>query len=489
MKSFEQYIEEAYNFRLGGSQNKGYEQNKVKTFGDLTVGDSYYVWDPTRTEVHKFIIKNIEETSKAILFYYADESYCCHSISKNKLEESIIEHIERDYIATSYEAIKEKAKEKNKTLRCVLKYDYEAKTFIEESYNFRLGGSQRKGFDQKVTFADLAEGESYYIWEPNNLKVNEFVIKKIVDRDNYVRFYYDDGDYNYHSIPKKNLKESIRNYSSKYYIAASYEVIEEKAKEEGVVLKGALKYDTVVQEFVEEAYNFRLGGSQKKGFEQTKVTTFGGLTVGDSYYLLDLKRSEVHELIIQHIVENKDIIRFYYDDGDYDYHSILKKNSKESIRRYSTRYYIAASYEAVEEKAREEHISLRGVLKYKSATKEFIEEAYNFRLGGSQQKGYGQARVKTFGELEEGDEFYKWTWTTKEYAYKYAVKKVEKFDNGDTFIYFDEGKYDYILIHYNYNKTVKFVRSGAYVYATNEDDLREAVKKEYHSDIKKIVNK
>ena len=40
MRTFEQYIDEAYNFRLGGSQKKGFNQPKM--FGDLEEGDVFY---------------------------------------------------------------------------------------------------------------------------------------------------------------------------------------------------------------------------------------------------------------------------------------------------------------------------------------------------------------------------------------------------------------------------------------------------------------
>ena len=42
MKSFSEYLKEAYSFRLGGSQQKGFEQNKVKSFKELEKGDTIY---------------------------------------------------------------------------------------------------------------------------------------------------------------------------------------------------------------------------------------------------------------------------------------------------------------------------------------------------------------------------------------------------------------------------------------------------------------
>jgi len=44
MKTFEQYIKETADFRLGGSQKKGFNKNKFKTFDKLEEGDKFYVW-------------------------------------------------------------------------------------------------------------------------------------------------------------------------------------------------------------------------------------------------------------------------------------------------------------------------------------------------------------------------------------------------------------------------------------------------------------
>lgn len=41
MRSFEQYIDEAFSFRLGGKANKG---DNRKTFSELEKGDKFYGW-------------------------------------------------------------------------------------------------------------------------------------------------------------------------------------------------------------------------------------------------------------------------------------------------------------------------------------------------------------------------------------------------------------------------------------------------------------
>lgn len=44
MKTFEQYIKETADFRLGGSQKRGFNQKGFKTFDKLEEGDKFYVW-------------------------------------------------------------------------------------------------------------------------------------------------------------------------------------------------------------------------------------------------------------------------------------------------------------------------------------------------------------------------------------------------------------------------------------------------------------
>ena len=64
---------------------------------------------------------------------------------------------------------------------------------------------------------------------------------------------------------------------------------------------------------------------------------------------------------------------------------------------------------------------------------EYIKESYSFRLGGSQQKGYGQARVKTFAELKNGDEIYYWS-SNADKAKLYTITGIDVNKNGDTII-------------------------------------------------------
>ena len=60
MKTFEQYIDEAYNFRLGGSQQKGFEQTKVKTFSELERGDDIYTAHIDGNKLSFSIVRTVE---------------------------------------------------------------------------------------------------------------------------------------------------------------------------------------------------------------------------------------------------------------------------------------------------------------------------------------------------------------------------------------------------------------------------------------------
>ena len=73
MKSFSEYIKEAYNFRLGGSQQKGFDQNEVKTFGELEEGDIFYLYTiETRTAWKRTFIELRKEDAREKILYRTD---------------------------------------------------------------------------------------------------------------------------------------------------------------------------------------------------------------------------------------------------------------------------------------------------------------------------------------------------------------------------------------------------------------------------------
>ena len=112
MRTFEQYIDEAYSFRLGGSQNKGYGQAAVENpFEDLKPGDVVYWW--TSWFPHK--IKKIEFKR-----WYNDSHrivsengslYALRGIDKKKNVWTYSSHVDKKTCSTSLEELIKAVKE------------------------------------------------------------------------------------------------------------------------------------------------------------------------------------------------------------------------------------------------------------------------------------------------------------------------------------------------------------------------------------------
>ena len=66
MKSFSEYIKEDYSFRLGGSQQKGFDQTEAKTFAELEKGDAVYQWIDWYWKSYKFCFKRALGSKKYI---------------------------------------------------------------------------------------------------------------------------------------------------------------------------------------------------------------------------------------------------------------------------------------------------------------------------------------------------------------------------------------------------------------------------------------
>ena len=72
--------------------------------------------------------------------------------------------------------------------------------YIDEAYNFRLGGSQKKGFNQKIAFADLEKGDDLFYAYINNdgtvhamRKFTCYEMDYDVKRDELLIWYFQDG--------------------------------------------------------------------------------------------------------------------------------------------------------------------------------------------------------------------------------------------------------------------------------------------------------
>jgi len=94
MRTFEQYIREGVDFRLGGSANKG---DNLNVFSDLESGDKLYMYEfddtLSKTElVNEYVVTsslNYVNGRFRIRMQNVDEKNCTASIDKNHINDSI----------------------------------------------------------------------------------------------------------------------------------------------------------------------------------------------------------------------------------------------------------------------------------------------------------------------------------------------------------------------------------------------------------------
>ena len=123
--------------------------------------------------------------------------------------------------------------------------------------------------------------------------------------------------------------------------------------------------------------------------------------------------------------------------------------------------------------------------------KQYIEEGYNFRLGGSQQKGFNQA--KSFSELEDGDVFYSWNKDMGETARGcYFSYKTE----GRTYsnLYYNDGERHVIIAKKELDNSFVLpsevsINTGImWCIATTFEELQEVVKETFKIDVKNFIH-
>jgi len=179
MKSFEEYIREAVYFRLGGKGDKG--EDLYKTFRELEEGDKIYLY-----KFHDFNIKSM--SSYVYMFDSLSIKDADYDLIRGRLKTSAnaqnINILKSDvdkeyfvcffeykirrwkhissYVYSTHEMTEEEVLEvANKAWEMK---DKSFKQYIEESVDFRLGGSKNKGAADK-TFDELEAGDTYYIWK------------------------------------------------------------------------------------------------------------------------------------------------------------------------------------------------------------------------------------------------------------------------------------------------------------------------------------
>ena len=330
MRTFEQYIEEAYSFRLGGSQKKGFDQNGVKTFRKLEEGDIIYRYfkfsgDDGEAETVQFLSINkhfrpegSKNSSVEFIKYEgkheesgwynaktADLDNTTIVLEDSKRLKSIISTSEEEFL----EKVEEIAGDKNIEIQ-----NHSEK--LEESYSFRLGGSQKKGFDQKdrtKTFGELHEDDVFYSYDKDEDSVpRTFVVKAAYKlRDNIrITYTYPNNKYTYAiEISTKKANEKVEQISSHRIVGTDSEAFLRKV---GTQFGPSFKESDI--EGIDEAYNFRLGGSQQKGFEQTKHKTFAELEKGDTVYFYFIDSSSRYHYIAECKVALIDNTRVCFDN-------------------------------------------------------------------------------------------------------------------------------------------------------------------------------
>lgn len=324
MKTFEQYIEEAVDFRLGGKDNKG--ETLFKTFTELSNGDIFYMYtinneteeiaerkyyflsitangndeldtlieyksSPSQASVsHTYAPRLMRNEDCSIFIKSFNDWECSYLYSTTKLDEERVRELWKVY---QKESIK-----RNKNI------------MVCESVDFRLGGKANKGVVSK-TFSELEKGDIFYryIYNKEENEVEDETERYFIQASEYEA----DGatktriEYNYFIDNGRKMTSTnqilniyrgedcsvfIKVYRGgvNCYIYSTSRLSEEELqriwREHS---KEALSYNA--KYVICESVDFRLGGSANKG----NLFKFGSRGIRFS----ELK-------------ENKDKIYFYY---------------------------------------------------------------------------------------------------------------------------------------------------------------------------------
>ena len=188
--------------------------------------------------------------------------------------------------------------------------------YIKEAYNFRLGGSQKKGFNQKLFDLDyfikavpdndvlrlLNDAEWKDDSEDKKYVLDELKFRTLKEWDEWSLGEHAFHNEDYSSLELKNLNfYCTRFYYEKNQDIRSIAIVDNNDK------CVYIEYD-IVQHFedksVDESYSFRLGGSQKKGFNQTKYKSFAELKKGDVIYEFDSEEESAYEHIFRELTDD-----------------------------------------------------------------------------------------------------------------------------------------------------------------------------------------
>jgi len=178
MRTFEQYIREAVDFRLGGKDGKG--EAALKSFRDLERDDIIYYW---YISLQKNAVVMHEErhfvgfaTNNKVIKTWVDRNgkivpmYC--DVPADIKDKDFTAFI-ASYSSGNVHLFSTKKLSDEEAVETVLKYkksiESDLLTFVIcESADFRLGGSANKGKAASKNFGELENGDSIYYWEYKN---------------------------------------------------------------------------------------------------------------------------------------------------------------------------------------------------------------------------------------------------------------------------------------------------------------------------------
>jgi len=195
MLNFEQYLKEAFNFRLGGSQQKGL-QKALKTFAELEEGDTFYAasiefFDEDLDFIYTVKLIEEEKYANQICINIETTSNSRWTFPKKYVDDSSITWIDTETNATSFNVTIVVSTNLDEFLYLLRKNGVKesvidackrkAEMDLKEAYNFRLGGKGNKGFDQYTPIRDLKYGDNIYFYTAYFDKSYECLVKKIKD--------------------------------------------------------------------------------------------------------------------------------------------------------------------------------------------------------------------------------------------------------------------------------------------------------------------
>ena len=366
--------------------------------------------------------------------------------------------------------------------------------FLAEAYNFRLGGSQKKGFDQNVDaklFNELEAGDKVYVYdEEKSDKISCCEVVTVSDgRYLSIRYKIDGYDWSW-DIEESKKDEIIDVFNDRYIFSTSENAIREYL--------GSLSA-------VKESYSFRLGGSQKKGFNQNKKKTIAELKRGDIFYavaadVVNERTTFMHK--VGSIGETKYCNEVCISITEDEWHSswtFPKRYSDEETfvwtdPTYDANIIVSTDLDDFLHSLKENNIKDKFIDLFRKKAKEKLDESYNFRLGGSQKKGFDQN--KSFADLEPGDMFYAWGYTNspsvdKTVAEEYTVVSTESLKNFLNINFHDKNWGDFRVQIPIEDIDASFYENDdlTKVYSTSFEELQTRIESEWKFNIKRFVHK